>query len=520
MRHGWGGTRRVAIGLAGIGSLFVVNFGCSKTGEETSDGTGTGGTGGHAMGSDAAGGSAGPSVGGGLGTGVGGLIQSSVPREHWPFEANDEIVLRNPERGFYRATNIIEEDSLSWIEDEYSLYFSYVRLDAYRDVEIPSDFLEEIEAGFAKVRAEGAKLVLRFAYNFGPYPDSEPDASLEWVLAHIEQLTPLIQENVDVIATLQAGFIGAWGEWHTSTNGLDNITDKKEVLDALLAALPESRTVQLRYPPDLMEMYDETPLSLEGAWSGSAQSRTGHHNDCFLAGDRDTGTYPAPLDPEVYKQFLSSNNLYVPMGGETCAVSPPRSECDTALAEMQGLRFSFINDDYHPDVVASWTTGGCREEMERSLGYRLTLTAVDAPVSVAPGDPVTLVVSLRNDGWAAPMNPRPVFLVLEQGSEVHRLLADDGGEVRAWLPGEVTQVVFRGIVPEGLEEGEASVQLWLPDAADGLALDARYSIRLTNAVNWLAETGSNALGGIEIAGDAPIDDVPGALPFEAGWQDP
>src|SRR5690606_12264941 len=135
-------------------------------------------------------------------------------------------------------------------EDEYSLYFSYVRLDAYRDVEIPSDFLEEIEAGFAKVRAEGAKHVLRFAYNFGPYPDSEPDASLEWVLAHIEQLTPLIQENVDVIATLQAGFIGAWGEWHTSTNGLDNITDKTEVLDALLAALPESRTVQLRYPPD------------------------------------------------------------------------------------------------------------------------------------------------------------------------------------------------------------------------------------------------------------------------------
>ena len=76
---------------------------------------------------------------------------------------------------------------------------------------------------FADIREAGVKAIIRFAYNQGPYPDSEPDASKAQILRHIEQLAPLLQNNADVIAWLEAGFIGAWGEWHTSTNGLDNI---------------------------------------------------------------------------------------------------------------------------------------------------------------------------------------------------------------------------------------------------------------------------------------------------------
>lgn len=161
-------------------------------------------------GSESGGGGGGSGGGTTVGSGGGSLV-SEVPRTVVEFSPSSEI-FRNPERGFYRATSIIDESTLSWIGDEYSLYSSYVRLDDYRDTDLPNEVLVDVESGLAKVRAEGAKLILRFAYNFGPYPDSEPDAALPQMLTHIEQLGPILRENSDVIATLQAGFIGAWGE--------------------------------------------------------------------------------------------------------------------------------------------------------------------------------------------------------------------------------------------------------------------------------------------------------------------
>jgi hypothetical protein len=45
--------------------------------------------------------------------------------------------------------------------------------------------------------------------------DSAPygDATKAWMLRHIDQVSPLLHDNEDVIDALQAGFIGTWGEW-------------------------------------------------------------------------------------------------------------------------------------------------------------------------------------------------------------------------------------------------------------------------------------------------------------------
>lgn len=494
--------------------LFGAPIAACSSNEPKEDSETTAGSGGlSASGgnsADGSGGGDGASGGGPFGQG-GSTLVSNVPRLEIEFAPTDDI-FRNPERGFYRATSIIDEETLSWIDDEYSLYFSYVRLDDYRDTDLPNSVLTEVDAGLAKVRAEGAKLILRFAYNFGPYPDSEPDASLNQVLAHIEQLGPVLRNNSDVIVALQAGFIGAWGEWHTSTNGLDNIDDKTTVLEALLDELPVDRTVQVRYPPDLLDIYGDTPLAEEDAFSGSDHSRTAHHNDCFLASDTDLGTYPGG-DAELLKTYLSGHNLFLPMGGETCAVNPPRSECATALEEMERLRFSYINDDYHPDVVQSWSDGGCRSEIERSLGYRLRLLSMDQPESVAPGDSFVLRLDIENVGWAAPINPRPAFLRIESETEGYRL---EGAavEVRSWLPGRTSAIEFRGTLPEGISPGQKTLSLDLPDAAGSLAGDPRYSIRLANDGTWQAQSGTNLLGTLTIDEQAPTDTVPGAIDVE------
>lgn len=284
------------------------------------------------------------------------------------------------------------------------------------------------------------------------------------------------------------------------------------MLSALLQELPPDRTVQLRYPPDLLDLYGDTPLSEDEAFSGSNHSRTAHHNDCFLASDTDLGTYPGS-QAEAFKTYLSEHNLFAPMGGETCGVNPPRSECATALEEMARLRFSYINDDYHPDVIQSWEDGGCREEIERNVGYRLRLVSTNQPVSVAPGDPFLIEIDIENVGWAAPMNPRPVFLLLESGGQLYRLEAQ-AVEVRSFLPGRTSTVQFRGVLPPEIQPGTVTLSLSLPDSESNLRDDPRYSIRLANEQIWQEESGTNLLGTLTVDASARTDDVPGATSLE------
>jgi len=423
-----------------------------------------------------------------------------------------DAILPNPERGFYRTLNLVTDRDYAWVRQAGStLAFSYVRLDDYRDRDLDAALLDAAQEGFDEARLAGIKIVLRFAYNFGPYPNSEPDATKAWVLAHITQLTPLLQANQDVIAVVQAGFIGAWGEWHTSTNGLlDVAADKFEILEALLAAVPVDRAVQLRYPPYKDEGYGG-PLSAATAHTGTSAARVGHHNDCFLASDTDFGTYPSN-EIEPWKSFLEAENRWVPMGGETCAVNPPRSDCPTATAEMARLHFVYINNDYHPDVVSSWESQGCREELERGLGYRFVGLSVTWPEAVRPGGVIPLTLRLRNDGFAAPWNPRPAWIVLDGGERLEVRLPD--ADPRWWLDGEEVLVQVRLQLPATLAAGSYNLSLWLPDDATTLRDDPRYAIGLANDGVWDSATGLNHLATLEVDPAAPGSTNPAATAFE------
>ena len=416
------------------------------------------------------------------------------PTRTLDLEAVDDVLL-NPERGFYRTTSLVDAPDLAWVREAgASLVHSYVRLDDYRDRDLDDELLDAVRAGLDQVRAAGLKLILRFSYNFGPYPDSEPDAPKDRILGHIAQLAPILADEADVIAVVQAGFIGAWGEWHTSTNGLlDDPQDKYDILEALLGVLPDSRTVQLRYPPYKRDHYGEA-LDETTAWNGSLAARIGHHNDCFLASDDDWGTYPVG-EEEAYKEYLAQDALYVPMGGETCNPNPPRSECESALAEMQRLHWTAVNDEYHPEVVAGWTDGGCREQMERLLGYRFTAISIDAPESAPPGGTLPLRIRLRNDGFAAPINPRPVEIRLSGLGRFSVTLA--GQDARRWLPGREVLIETRLQLPNDIEEGGWFIQIALPDASPRLHDDGRYAIRLGNR-GFFDASGDNDLADLRI----------------------
>jgi hypothetical protein len=351
--------------------------------------------------------------------------------------------------------------------------------------------------GFAVARDAGVKVVVRFAYNFGPYPNSEPDAPLSVVLGHIQQLAPILAANEDVIAVVQAGFIGAWGEWHTSTNNL--LPDKQQILEALLDVIPVTRMTQVRYPPYKSEMYGG-PLDAGTAWTGTYGARTGHHNDCFLASDDDFGTYPIG-EIETWKAFVEEETKYTPMGGETCNPNPPRTDCPTALEELERLHFSFLNLQDHPDVIQAWIDQGCFPEIERRLGYRLELAEAWLPDTVRPGGHFDFSMSLSNVGWAGMYNPRAALLVLEGPGGLFETVAVD--DVRGWAAGEAFTVSGRLDMPAMLDEGTYHLGVWMPDASPSIRGRSEYAVRFANDGTWVQASGLNALGAFVVSDDAP-----------------
>jgi hypothetical protein len=408
----------------------------------------------------------------------------------------------NPERGFSVPVGLTGRP-LHNIRDERGVSLLRIdgRLDSWREQDLPGTFLESVDARLAEARAAGLKVVLRFMYNEGPFPDSRPDASLAWIKRHIAQLKPVLQKHGPVIAWMEAGFVGAWGEWHSSTHGLDRDMDaKRAVINALLDALPQPRSILLRYPSDIAALYG-TSFSDREAFGHSAKSRIGHHNDCFLASETDSGTYGREdRSIAAEKSMVSSYGKHTPVGGETCQVNHPRSDCTSALAELQRLGFSELNLGYHPGVLDSWRSGGCFDTIKARFGYRLWIERARLPTTVTAGADARITISLRNSGFAPPLSPRPVYLVLD--GPVRRMFKLPH-DPRSWAAGRAHAIDIEAEVPADLPPGSYRVSLWLPDASQALRADPRYAIRLANDGTWDSRTGFNRLPDFIVVRAAP-----------------
>ncbi|GAA3666236.1 DUF4832 domain-containing protein [Microbacterium marinilacus] len=432
----------------------------------------------------------------------------------------DGSVIANPERGFYHHTEThYRADGSGYVPLDPGVLAGYraegitqilrvFYLEAFVDSPtLDPAFLDLVQADFDAAREAGVSVITRFAYAQGgdwPYVPPYGDAPLDVVLAHIDQLAPVLQRNADVVPVVQSGFVGLWGEGyytdHFVTDPADpgTVTDadwesRAAVVDALLEALPPERGVQVRTMLAKQRQLD-VPTGAAGAidpsdaYSGSDASRIGHHNDCLLAAPDDWGTFLS--DPiELDQEYLEADSAFVPVGGETCNVNPPRSEWPSASAELARYHYSYLNRDYHQDVLASWGTEGLAETARR-LGYRFVLTRSEVE-QTATGAQVT--VEVRNDGWAAPYNPRDAVLVLADGDRRVELPFATGGDARRWAPGTTTTLTAE-IPAADVGSGTYELALGLPAADAGTADDPRFAVRTANVGTWDAAAGLNLLG--------------------------
>ncbi|AOM79467.1 DUF4832 domain-containing protein [Pedobacter steynii] len=461
----------------------------------------------------------------------------------------------NPERGFYRYSETHSSNyealsaeelkgyrSLQSIQSANykvlsTLVFRYYVLDDVVNTAISASFISNIKKDFEAARAAGVKLIPRFVYTVTAKSGSCPegficppygDAPKAIVLNHIAQLKPVLRDNADVIACVQLGFIGTWGEQYysdffgdASNNGgqggklLDNNwRDRIAVIKALLEAVPADRMVQLRYP-QIKQRYlygvnapiTSAALTESNAFTQSDIARLGYHNDCFMASVNDLGTYvdygnsssPSRSDGVVLntlKDYFKADSKFVVVGGETCSDDySPANNCEPAgkaQAEFASLHYSFINAHYNNAVNNDWHDGGCMDNIKRNLGYRFVLQSAGLPDNAVKGTQMNIKLNLKNVGYASPYNKRTVKLILRNTQNGALKSFDLATDVRKWYSGAVT--VTEGIqIPADFPAGDYEMLLNLPDAYASIATKPEFSIRLANANVWEATTGYNKL---------------------------
>ena len=433
------------------------------------------------------------------------------------FTESDSIFV-NPERGlhvqiYYESADLNAHASATTINKnresaaKLSLYLHSYYLTDYMESDIPQEFLDRLETNMNALREGGAKAVLRFSYKYSMDNKDKPfNAKPEWIHRHIDQITPYLQKHADVIYCVQCGFLGSWGEWYYTDNGYrmnptrdDDYEMRWEVLEHMLRALPEDRQVALRIPGykrRWLKMRGDslaTPLTAEEAHNGSYKARICGHNDCFVSSSNDVGTY---MNGDIDRNFWAEDSKYTIMGGETCEKTS-YSNGTNALKEMRKYHWSYINRDYRETVTSMWRSDGTMDTILMRIGYRLVLDKVIITPKPAIGNPFEMYCVLRNVGFAAPMNPRDVELIMVSATTGKKYVFPQTVDPRFWLPEEEHRFTLSCMLTD-MEPGMYKVYLNLPDPYKSIHDDPRFSIRLANNDMWDAETGYNYLTTINV----------------------
>lgn len=419
--------------------------------------------------------------------------------------------LANPERGLYKysATSsnpytLLDKFTLNEYKSTQgiSLLYRNFQLNNFLTKNISSDYLVNMTRDFETIRDAGMKVIVRFSYSESQNV-RQRDASKLMMLRHIQQLKPILQANSDVIAVVQSGFIGSWGEWYYTSQAdfggwgfddtaltPDQLNNRKEIVTALLDALPTNRMIQLRSIDMKQNFYGLDPLTKNAAFTASDATRIGFHNDCFLANDTDSGTYSNPTEQRAY---LAQESNFVPVGGETCKLNAPRTDCSSAVQEMQQFHWSFLNLDYYPEVIHGFQKNDCLQEIEQKLGYRLQLKSASLPKVIGANDYLSISITLQNIGYAAPFNPRQVYIVLQNTATGAVTKLPLTTNIRSWFGSTEFTLNENLKLPEHMPIGTYSLHLFMPDEAERLASNPAYAIQLANQNTWDAARGYNAL---------------------------
>ncbi len=436
-------------------------------------------------------------INGGVLGGSGGAVGRKYPAIKVDFKPSaadkDSVLFTNPDRGFrfesYTSLAAGNENVNRWNINQWNSKFKaaadmvntklwakpkltqvYCYLTEYKDTAtLPTVVFDNLDIIFSELKKEGMKAVLRFAYQ-EDMNRKEEQASQSVMLSHMNQLAPALEKHKTLIHTVEAGFLGAWGEWHSypghSWSNQEQISnqyfDGKTILKAILNMVPDEIYVQARYPGinDLLDNSDPD------------KQRLGSNNDAFF-GYRSLGEgWPYTEMGNDACQKANAISLKAPMGGEFfwgCQWDKADVTAEQAIrmfAYFNQNSFSIFHNSFEgtPEVAGSgegalwfatsregdmskWARVGVTAEQLKNwgafvspsyfknssgssayrnafeyvrdhLGYRIEAKNLSISAGMAKSSTVSLSMNLVNYGFSAAYNMTGEFVVLDSKNSI------------------------------------------------------------------------------------------------------
>jgi Domain of unknown function (DUF4832)/Domain of unknown function (DUF4874) len=445
----------------------------------------------------------------------------TIPGTKYTYTADNSTNFNNPERGFFvqrvgwdGLNNGTTDYTVQFVIDARAQGVSVIRvyfiISDYIDRDLDTYVLTRFSEILTSVREQGFKIIPLFCYSFDQGQTTPFNATAAIMKRHLDQLTPLINANTDVIAFWDAGFVGVFGEWswsNSSYNLLNNVygaetnSNTLSFINKMLAVIPPSRQIALRYSRYKAQLFSSTPITAAQAFTNTARGRIGFKNDCFLCNNNGSGNY---FDEPVEKAFESAESKYLIYAAEaTTTVPAGANDCTTAKAELAKMHISTVHKDFDLAVINKWKNQGCYNEIARKLGYRFRLTEATIPPTQSVGTNLKLGFTVTNDGYAACYNARTVEIILRNNNTGTKTIinvpaSSQDSDPRFWLPGELHDVIVTYAIPVNFPKGAYTVLLNLPDPFNSLKAITDYAIRLANINMYESSTAYNKLGNLTI----------------------
>ncbi len=449
--------------------------------------------------------------------------------------STDLVYLNNPDRGFRMEVRMAIDPSL-WNQtnmmatlDEWRSYYAaenpqlaqtYFYLSGLPE-ELPQYAFDRMQAYFDGCRERNIKILLRFAYQYDgelSYPGDGGEATQKTMLAHMSQLSDILEQNKDVIHVVQVGLIGAWGEWHSYTDSGEYEIDELALVKGLLATVPEELFLQMRYivnhkditaqltateaakigfhadGVDGVKYHSESYGTKNWAYKTSLAAYTPNDGEMMWGGETYNNMFPNFSDSAFADNDRSTNELkWSNIAGELA------EHCYTSFSLHHGYKETEINDGTNPPYTMyfwqsryitaedlenygffyspGWFQSESGLKIQRTafeyvrdyLGYRVGLNNFSANGELSKGKKVDISLNLTNYGFSAAFNITSGFAVLDENNKV--ISFTEAGDPSSWYSrtpgskGKYATSGFRYMENKEILSHNVSASITLPNKA-------------------------------------------------------
>ncbi|MDL2223958.1 DUF4832 domain-containing protein [Bacteroidales bacterium OttesenSCG-928-M06] len=395
--------------------------------------------------------------------------------------------------------------------DSITITQLYIYLTEFWDTdEISEAGLENVQTLFDGLRENKVKAILRFAYSRdngaignGHSGDNPPYSR---IMKHLEQLKPVIQKNWDVVAVVEVGLLGTWGEWNPT---FDETSENNTIAKTMFNIIPEGYGMVVRYI--------SIRNNIASVLTSSQMEYIGFCNDYFTTGLKNCGSSDWCMNSTDYNHVADKSFTFYMRGEVPYNEGPPwgfdiMMNPNDVLKVLKEHHYSAMDITQNfKENITYWKSqivfpdklkrnniffdehyfmeGKDQEIVPRSLyqfirdhlGYRLNV--MKEPMLKKEGSEFVYDIKITNTGFATVLNPKPVYLVLiNENNQIAKEIELTDIKPRNWQPwakGKPTELLIHSISGKATIDlsGKYKVGIWIPDSQESIKNEPAYCIK-------------------------------------------